>query len=302
MTLALLLNPLAEASTADEAAVKTVVESVATLADRSEFEALERLFADEILVDYSSLSGQPADVKSPRALMTEWAGILPGFDRTRHDLSDISATIDGARATAIADVVAGHWIAGDYWQVDGHYDYELVRDGNGWKITAITFNLEGETGSRDVFGPAIEAAKAEPPPYLQRQQTRQVVMDFLTGLEEKDMDKVNGVWAEDAVQDMPYVPAGWPNKVVGREALIQQYAGWPTASGTVKFTDGIVFRDTTDPRTVFVEYKGVVDIVPTGLTYRQTYGGLFHVEDGKITLFREYFDPREFARAFGLNQ
>lgn len=221
MTLALLLNPLAEASPADEAAVKTIVESVATLADRNEFEALERLFADEILVDYSSLSGQLADVKSPRALMTEWAGVLPGFDRTRHDLSDVTATIDGARATATAEVVAGHWIADDYWEVDGHYDYELARDDNGWKITAITFTLEAETGSRDVFGPAIEAANAEPPPYLQRQKTRQVVMDFLTGLEEKDMDKVNGVWAEDAVQDMPYVPAGWPNKVVGREALIQ---------------------------------------------------------------------------------
>lgn len=63
-----------------------------------------------------------------------------------------------------------------------------------------------------------------------------------------------------------------------------------------------MFRDTTDPQTVFVEYKGVVDIIPTCLTYRQTYGGLFHVEDGKITLFREFFDPREFARAFGLNQ
>lgn len=300
MTLAFSAMPFAHAMPAEEAAVKTVVESVAALADRGEFEALERLFADEVRVDYSSLSGAAADVRSSRGLMIEWAGVLPGFDRTRHSLTGVNATVEGAQASATADVVAGHWIDGAYWQVNGHYDYELKRSGDGWKITSLTFNLESETGSRDVFGPAIEAARQDPAPYLVRLQTRETVMEFLTGLEAKDMEKVNALWAEDAVQDMPYVPKGWSNLVVGRDALIAQYAGWPEVSGAAKFTDGIVFHDTVDPQTVFVEYKGVVDIVPTGRTYRQTYGGLFHVEDGKITLFREYFDPREFVRAFGL--
>ena len=269
------------------------------LADRHEFEALEELYADEFLLDYSSLSGEPAEIKSPRALMTAWANVLPGFDRTRHALSDVAASVEGDHATATANVEAGHWVDGAYWQVGGHYDYQLERQADTWKITSMTFTLEDETGSRDVFGPAIEAATANPTPYIQRQQTRQTVIDFLTGLETKDMDKVNSVWADDAVQDMPYVPDGWDHQVIGKEALVAHYAGWPETSGKASFTETLIFYPMQDPQTVYVEFKGEVEIVPTGRTYRQTYGGLFHVENRKITLYREYFDPRAFERAFG---
>ncbi|MEL6324628.1 MAG: nuclear transport factor 2 family protein, partial [Pseudomonadota bacterium] len=76
MTATFALSPIANASPEDEAAITTIVESVGTLADRGEFTALERLYAPEVLVDYSSLNGQPADIKSPQGLMTEWASVL----------------------------------------------------------------------------------------------------------------------------------------------------------------------------------------------------------------------------------
>lgn len=294
--------PTAFASPADEAAIETIVESVGTLADRSNFESLERLFDDEVMVDYASLSGAEAELKSPQALMNEWAATLPGFDRTRHELSNVRAHVDGAQATAAANVVAGHWIGEDYWEVTGRYSYLLSKEDDAWRITSMTFTLEGETGSRDVFGPAMEAAKANPPSYILRQRTKQAVLEFLQGLEAKDMDKVNNVWAEDAVQDMPYVPAEFPSRVVGRDALIAQYAAWPEVAENPNFTDDLIFHPMADPQMVFAEYRGSVDIVPTGRTYEQVYGGLFHVNRaGKITLFREYFDPRLFAEAFGMD-
>lgn len=303
MTLATATLSPAQATPADEAAVKTIVESVAILADTRNFEALEALYADEVMVDYSSLSGEPAELRSPPALMNEWAATLPGFDRTRHALSDVEASVSGDSATARADVVAGHWIDGAYWEVEGHYDYALIRGDEGWRITEMTFTLEDETGSRDVFGPAMEAAAATPPSYVTRQRTRQAVIDFLEGLEEKNMDRVNGVWAEDAVQDMPYNTEGTPSRVVGRDALIALYSGWPENAENANFTDSLVFYPMRDPQIVFVEYRGRVDIVPTGREYRQTYGGLFHVnEAGKITLFREYYDPRAFQYAFAIGE
>jgi len=294
--------PTALASPADEAAIETIVESVGSLADRGNFESLEMLFADEVMVDYSSLSGAVAELKSPQALMSEWAATLPGFDRTRHQLSDVRASVDGTTATAAANVVAGHWIGEAYWEVTGRYSYLLSKEDNLWRIASMTFTLEGEIGSRDVFGPAMAAAQANPSSYMLRQRTKQAVLDFLQGLEAKDMDQVNGIWAEDAVQDMPYVPAGFPSRVVGREALIAHYAGWPENAEKPNFTDSLVFHAMTDPQMVFAEFRGSVDIVPTGRTYNQVYGGLFHVNrEGKITLYREYFDPRVFAEAFGLN-
>jgi ketosteroid isomerase-like protein len=255
-----------------------------------------------VRVDYTSLTGGEPEVKSNKALMLQWAGILPGFDRTRHAISNVQVKTAGEFADATADVAASHWIGGLFWKVDGRYDYRLARDGGEWKIVAHRLTVTREQGTRDVFGPAAEAAKARLADYVIRQQARQVVLDFLTGLEQKDMAKVNGVWAEDAVQEMPYVPAGFPTRVVGRDALIRQYAAWPQNSGKARFTDGIVFYPTQDPRIVFVEYRGVTEVVPTRRIYEQRYGGLFHVDNGKITLFREYFDPNVFARAFGLGE
>ncbi|MEM8696326.1 MAG: nuclear transport factor 2 family protein [Pseudomonadota bacterium] len=287
---------------ADEAAIRTIVEGVALYADRGEFDRLETLFAPEVRVDYSSLSGEPVSRRAASALLTDWAELLPGFDRTHHAISNIAVTLSAAEAEATADISATHWIGTDVWQVDGRYDYRLTRDGDDWRIVAMTFTLIGEAGSRAVTARAAEAARADPANYVVRRQTRQAVLDFLTGLEDKDMDRVNALWADDAVQDMPYVPEGFPSRIEGREALIRQYAAWPDTAGDANFTDELVFHPLQDPEWVFAEYRGVSEIVPTGRIYDQRYGGLFHVENGRIKLFREYFDPRVFAHAFGLEE
>ena len=111
------------------------------------------------------------------------------------------------------------------------------------------------------------------------------------------------MWAEDGVQEMPYAPSGvdFPSRVEGREALIAQYAGWPENSGKAVFTDELTFHQTSDPDVVIAEYRGITEVVPTGRTYDQRYIGVFHMdEDGKIALFREYFDPNVFVEAFGM--
>ena len=134
-------------------------------------------------------------------------------------------------------------------------------------------------------------------------RTKRTILDFLEGLEAKDMEQVNGVWAENGVQEMPYTPPGvdFPSRVEGREALIAQYAGWPENAGRANFTDELVFHETQDPQVVISEYRGVTEVVPTGRTYDQRYIGVFHVnDDGKIERFREYFDPNVFAEAFGM--
>ena len=128
------------------------------------------------------------------------------------------------------------------------------------------------------------------------------VLDFLTALETKDMDAFAGVWAEDAVQDMPYSPEGFPKRVSGKKNILDHYAGWPENSGSADFTSELIYYPMKNPEMIFVEFKGDVDIIPTGRKYLQTYGGLFYVEDGKIKLFREYYDPELFSYAFGLNE
>ena len=310
LTGALLMSVLTLASTSghavsdpqDEAAIKTIVESIGILADQGNFEEVEKLYADEVEMDYTSLTGGEVERISPQALMTQWASVLPGFDRTRHAISDIAVTLDGAGAEATANVIADHYVGDLFWQVQGDYRYELQKVDGMWRITSHTFNLRKESGTRDVFGPASENAAANPASYIKRQQTKKAVRDFLTALEQKDMEKFAGVWAEDAVQEMLYAPKGFPKRVSGRANLMKHYAAWPENSGSADFTSHLVFHPLQDPERIFAEFKGQVEIIPTGRIYHQSYGGLFLVKKGKIALFREYFDPAPFTYAFGLDE
>ncbi|MDJ0600639.1 MAG: nuclear transport factor 2 family protein [Crocosphaera sp.] len=302
MTLAVNSSNSFNVSTPDEAAIHTIVESVANLADKGNFESLEKLYAQEVEVDYTSAFGGEAELKSPQALMSLWASSLPGFERTRHQISNIETVIKGNQATATADVTANHYLNEMFWQITGSYEYGLVKEDGQWTINQMTFIAESEKGSRDIINQAAKQASLNPSTYLQRQQTKQAIIDFLTSLEDKDMEKFASVWAEDAVQDMPFSPEGFPKRVKGKANLIKHYAAWPEISGKANFTDRLVFYPMQDSTMVYAEWRGNVEIIPTGRKYNQQYGGLFQVVNGKIELFREYYDPIVFQNAFGLNE
>lgn len=286
----------------DVAAIETLIESVGVLADQNEYDTLEKLFAAEVEVDYTSLFGGEKELKSPQALMTAWASSLPGFDRTRHNISHIVVDAKTNTATATADVTASHWVGDSSWDITGTYEFGLVREGSNWNITKLVFNRASEKGNRDALAVARERAVGKRVPYIVRQQTQQVVLDFLHALEIKDMTKFATVWADDAVQDMPYSPEGFPKRVNGKEAILQLFSGWPETAGKVDFTSQLVFYPMQNPEIIFVEFKGDVEVIPTGKNYRQVYGGLFHVQDEKIKLYREYYDPAPFKEAFNIGQ
>ncbi len=284
----------------DVAAVTTVVEGVATLADLGRFDALASLYADEIMVDYSSLTGEPANTVTSADLMRSWAGFLPGFDLTRHSLSGIHVSIDGDSAVATAGFTADHFIGELFWQARGDYRYELRRDGRDWKIVGHTMNLRGEDGTRDALAIAPARAAERPGAVLVRDAAAGAVRAFLESLESKDMNAFANVWADNAVQEMPFAPEGFPKDVRGKNGILAHYQAWPAVSGDAEFTENLRFYPMQDPEWVFATFTGHVDIIPTGRLYEQTYGGLFHVVDGKIVLFREYFNPAPFVHAFGL--
>lgn len=299
------MNLISESSNAlNIALIENLIESVANLADNRNFESLESCFANEVHVDYTSAFGGEPEVKQKQALMSAWAALLPGFDVTRHQLSNISVKLlDDTHSTATADVIADHHIGGEQWQVKGTYDYAIDKvDSERWVVRGMTFNLTGEAGSRDLLSRASSAASTKPVSYLQRLQTMQVVREFLKSLEEKNMEKFASLWADDAVQEMPYSPQNFPKRVEGKTNLVAHYSAWPENSGEANFSRELVFFPTLDPQVVFVEYHGVCEIKTTGRIYDQRYGGLFRVVDGKIKLFREYFDPNVFSRAFSLDE
>lgn len=50
---------------------------------------------------------------------------------------------------------------------------------------------------------------------------------------------------------------------------------------------------------LLAEYRGEIDIAATGRAYNNHYCALFHIRNGQIVLFKEYFNPIILNEAFG---
>ena len=145
----------------DEARVRQTVLAVPTNADLRAFDAIAPLFADRVMVDYTSLWGGTAATMTPEALMAAWAGVLPGFDATWHELGKVEVRVAGDQARATAPVNARHWLGDGFWRVEGRYDFVLERSRGRWRIARMTLTVTGEEGDRDLVQAA--AARATTP-------------------------------------------------------------------------------------------------------------------------------------------
>ncbi|NKF49956.1 nuclear transport factor 2 family protein [Shewanella sp. WXL01] len=164
-----------------EATIARNLASYAVLADQNAFAYLGRLFAPKVTVDYTALWGGEPQSLTREALMQQWAGFLPGFDVTYHQVSDIKVELDQDNATnakATMRFSASHFIkdAGNrdkadangvsvkehedkgFWQVAGRYHFTLTQIDGDWLITSVTLTEPSEQGNREVLAIAPERA------------------------------------------------------------------------------------------------------------------------------------------------
>jgi hypothetical protein len=151
---------LAPVGDIETARVITVVSSIPLAVDLAAYDLAGQAFAPEVVIDYTSLWGGEPATMTPAALMTAWRGIVPGFDATWHELSDISATVTGNTATATALVDGRHWIGDQLWRPVGTYHWDLARLDGAWRVTRMEFAITAEIGDRAVATLAMERAAA----------------------------------------------------------------------------------------------------------------------------------------------
>jgi ketosteroid isomerase-like protein len=123
-----------------------------------------------------------------------------------------------------------------------------------------------------------------------------VARTVLEGLSALDADLVVSCFADDAEQEMPFAPAGFPDRREGIEAISQMYHALPAMARSIKFDVHNEWR-MADPEWVLLEYDGKIEQAD-GSHYDNHYFGLFRVVDGKIKLFREIFDSVVLVQAF----
>lgn len=127
------------------------------LADRQQWTALEDLFCDEVVIDYTSLhGGEP--VRWARAdVVAAWRPTFEGMQATQHLIAGHLVTFGAEAGTArcTANFQATHlgWVDGRdaTWTLGGHYRFDLVRQAAGWRLAGVTMTAVWETGSRQVL-------------------------------------------------------------------------------------------------------------------------------------------------------
>lgn len=169
VVVALALSSLSNATWASDppsvdeqaARIQTVLQSITICVDLGRFDLLDRFYAEEVTADYSSLWGTAPRKLTRSEVGPAWAGFIPGFDTTRHALSNIVVRVEGSKATAHADVVASHWLDGETWEIRGKYFFELEKGSTDWVVKTWRFVLASESGDRSLVDVAEARAARE---------------------------------------------------------------------------------------------------------------------------------------------
>ncbi|MEU6314013.1 nuclear transport factor 2 family protein [Streptomyces sp. NPDC047014] len=108
----------------------------------------------------------------------------------------------------------------------------------------------------------------------------------------KDIPGWVGLWAEDGVMEFPFAPPGWPRRLEGRPAIAAYMAPYPDRIDLHAFPEeDLRIHRTDDPRTIVAEMRGVGRLVGTGAPFDMTYIAVVTVEHGRITSYRDYWNP-----------
>jgi uncharacterized protein len=114
-----------------------------------------------------------------------------------------------------------------------------------------------------------------------------VVMRGMAGL--VDGEHYFDTIAPDAAFEFQYRFQGWPEKVVGREALMALYAGYGNRM-VLHGSGALVVNHSQTPGVVVLEYEVRGAAVSSGKTYENRFVSVVTIRDRKIVGWRDYMD------------
>ncbi|WP_425827319.1 nuclear transport factor 2 family protein [Streptomyces fractus] len=131
---------------------------MAVHADRREWGLLRGLFADKVLLDYTSLGGGEPVQLTPDQIVDAWSATLGGYDATQHLIANQLVQVDGDRAVCTASFQATHRLATPHgsplWTLGGDYRWELTRAGARWLINSVVMTATWGDGNKDLSAQA----------------------------------------------------------------------------------------------------------------------------------------------------
>lgn len=122
--------------------------------DERNWEQVSNVFADKVLLDYTSMAGGEPALLTSQQIIDSWKGVLPGFDKTHHQLGNYLVEGDSSSIKVFCYGTATHYLANEsgknVWTVVGTYNLELSEANGVLKITAMKFNMKYMDGNSDL--------------------------------------------------------------------------------------------------------------------------------------------------------
>ncbi|CAN7573063.1 nuclear transport factor 2 family protein [Mesorhizobium amorphae] len=134
----------------DERAVILIADGIDRAVDAQDWKLARSYFAEQVTVDFSSLSGQPPATIASDDLIGTWAANLKGSKTSLHLRTNHQVAIDGNGATVSSNGYAWNRMEGNgdpLWEVWGTYEHHLTRSDAGWKVDGFTFRMTHERGN-----------------------------------------------------------------------------------------------------------------------------------------------------------
>lgn len=281
---------------------KDVVIQLFVATDQNQWDKLENYFANEVLLDYSSM-GNPISKLTPNQITNAWKTILPGFTHTHHQIGNIQEVIQNDKAEVFAYGTATHYLEdenGSIWIVVGTYNFELIIESKQWKVGAMKFNLKYQDGNLSLPQKAINAVAGKPNQPTIGERNKAAVKAFFRALENENATEAANLFAENAKHINPYHSDIFPKGANGKDSIKKYWEPvFPNFDGMTFPVDEIYAME--DPSIVFVKYTGNIKLKNDAGVYSNNYYSTFKFnEEGKITEYVEIFNPITAARGFGL--
>ncbi|MGW4467966.1 nuclear transport factor 2 family protein [Micromonospora sp. NPDC004704] len=114
----------------------------------------------------------------------------------------------------------------------------------------------------------------------------------------KDMRGYLRLWHEEAVAEFPFAPPASPRRLDGIAAITGYLIDYPEKLDIAEITH-LTVHETTDPAVVVAEFGATGTVVATGKPYEISYVAVVTVSDGRITHYRDYWNPMVALEALG---
>lgn len=119
---------------------------------------------------------------------------------------------------------------------------------------------------------------------------QRIMHGFTQLLLDGELDQWVELYATEAVFEFPYSPPGFPKKLEGKVAIANHVHDLMRMIEIQQFSEPVILTDHTKQQFV-AEFTCVGQSLVTGKPYNQTYISVVSHQNGKITHYKDYWNP-----------